>query len=340
MTAGAWENQEPLSASLLAESADDLMDDLFAEVETMLRVTSARNAALRSGTVMPPSRIEPPPLPPETPITAGKLALRSDRPVALEKVDLSHLELPALVVPEAPMAAPPPPTHPTAEGDRPERFVDRLLIFAALFSVLTTVLMWSLQRGLGMWQTPAQVSETPTVPVEASDPVTAQFADNLRRSLASLNTPPSAPTSPASPNVLPPINAVGGIQPIYIPVYQPPAVPPQALSPSAPAVPAPEPVTAKPAPPPAIAVPPKVAPAPSKVSPPAPEAPALRYTLLGVLELGDRASAMIEGNGTVQTVQVGELVVGSNWILNSINGQEATFTRGREARTVGVGQKF
>jgi hypothetical protein len=58
------------------------------------------------------------------------------------------------------------------------------------------------------------------------------------------------------------------------------------------------------------------------------------------LELGDRASAMIEGSGTVQTVQVGELVVGSNWILNSINGQEATFTRGREARTVGVGQKF
>ncbi|MFQ3679118.1 MAG: hypothetical protein SNJ60_01220 [Pseudanabaenaceae cyanobacterium] len=336
MTSGAWNNQEPLSAELLADSADSLMDDLFAEVEKMLRVTSARNEALRTGslTAPTPSRVEPPAA--ETNIPGGKLALRNDRPIALEKVDLSRLELPALVVPEPPAAVPPPPP-PTPASDRPERFVDRLLTFAALFSVLTTVAMWSLQRGLEMWQKSEAPAPTAAEAVSA-DPVTAEFADKLRRSLASLNAPPPtpAPAPGTGPNVLPPINAVGGIQPIYIPVYQPPAVPPQALSPSAPVVSVPEPAP-KPAPPPAIAVPPKATPTPVAA---APEVPALRYTLLGVLELGDRASAMVEGNGTVQTVRVGELVVGSNWILNSINGQEATFTRGREARTVGVGQKF
>ncbi|HAN46432.1 MAG TPA: hypothetical protein DCQ32_07750, partial [Cyanobacteria bacterium UBA8156] len=98
MTAGAWENQEQLSASVLADSADGLMDDLFSEVEKMLRVTSARNESLRTGTLVT-DRVETPAASPEASVPAGKLALRSDRPVALEKVDLSHLELPALVIP-------------------------------------------------------------------------------------------------------------------------------------------------------------------------------------------------------------------------------------------------
>ncbi|MGQ9866411.1 MAG: hypothetical protein ACUVSQ_09065, partial [Pseudanabaenaceae cyanobacterium] len=96
MTAGPWEEQEQLSASALADSADHLMDDLFSEVEKMLRVTSARNEALRTGTLVTPSRVEPPAAPPPPTAAAGKLALRSDRPITLEKVDLSHLELPAL----------------------------------------------------------------------------------------------------------------------------------------------------------------------------------------------------------------------------------------------------
>ncbi|NJK60888.1 MAG: hypothetical protein HC918_12460 [Oscillatoriales cyanobacterium SM2_1_8] len=152
----------------------------------------------------------------------------------MEKVDLSHLELPTLVV-AGPQSSSRRRRPRLAPGDRPDRFVDRLLIVAALFSVLTTVLMWSLQKGLGWWQTEPTVAVAPSAP--PADPVTAQFADTLRQSLTSLNTPsspaPTAGQAPA-PNVLPPINAVSGIQPIYIPVYQPPAVPPQALSAAAP----------------------------------------------------------------------------------------------------------
>ncbi|NJK60889.1 MAG: hypothetical protein HC918_12465 [Oscillatoriales cyanobacterium SM2_1_8] len=83
MASGTWENQEQLSAGLLADSADGLMDDLFSEVEKMLRVTSARNEALRTGTLTTP--VEPPAASPEAMTPAGKLALRGDRPSPWKK---------------------------------------------------------------------------------------------------------------------------------------------------------------------------------------------------------------------------------------------------------------
>jgi Tfp pilus assembly protein PilP len=84
------------------------------------------------------------------------------------------------------------------------------------------------------------------------------------------------------------------------------------------------------------------APAPNApvVSSPAAVASAPTTTLVGILDIGDRSSAMFEMNGSVQSVLVGDRVTGSSWVLNRITQQEAILKRGNEIKTLYVGQKF
>ena len=64
------------------------------------------------------------------------------------------------------------------------------------------------------------------------------------------------------------------------------------------------------------------------------------YTLIGVLDLGDRSTAMFDINGSVQSIGVGKGIGNAGWILSSVSQQEITLKRGKEIKTVFVGQKF
>ena len=69
-------------------------------------------------------------------------------------------------------------------------------------------------------------------------------------------------------------------------------------------------------------------------------APMPSYTLIGVLDLGDRSTAMFDINGSVQSIRVGKAISNDGWVLSRVSQQEITLKRGKETKTVLVGQKF
>jgi hypothetical protein len=68
--------------------------------------------------------------------------------------------------------------------------------------------------------------------------------------------------------------------------------------------------------------------------------PTAGYTLVGLLELGDRSAALFEVDGVTQRFNIGESIGASGWTLVSVANQEAVVRRNGEVRSVYVGQKF
>jgi hypothetical protein len=138
------------------------------------------------------------------------------------------------------------------------------------------------------------------------------------------------PAAPTTPTV---------IERIYVPVY-----PPQ--SPQASQLPPQPPLTTKirlpnpPKPPQTLPlpVPPKVSPQKALISPLV--ANKTSYTLVGLLESGDRSSALFTENGLTQRIQVGERVGSSGWILAGVENQKAILSDQGKTRYLEVGQKF
>jgi hypothetical protein len=124
-------------------------------------------------------------------------------------------------------------------------------------------------------------------------------------------------------------------QPMYVPVYQPPAVSNSGNAPSPLALP---PVTANNS----VDVSNSTTTAKTNtvaVSRPV-AAPAPSYTLIGILDLGDRSTAMIDINGSVQSIGLGKAINNTGWILSRVSQQEIILKRGKETKTIFVGQKF
>ncbi len=64
------------------------------------------------------------------------------------------------------------------------------------------------------------------------------------------------------------------------------------------------------------------------------------YSLVGVLESGDRSSALFNWNGLTQRIQIGEPLGASGWVLKSVNSQKAILSRQGKTRYLEVGQRF
>jgi hypothetical protein len=64
------------------------------------------------------------------------------------------------------------------------------------------------------------------------------------------------------------------------------------------------------------------------------------YALIGVLELGDRSAALFMVAGNPQRVQVGKPIGSSGWTLVAVAKQQAIVRRDREVRSIFVGQGF
>ncbi len=183
------------------------------------------------------------------------------------------------------------------------------------------------------------------------------------------NVPPGVPPSVA-PYPLPsnfPVAPQGQktLERVYIPVFPPnqnpsagaalranPQVSPSPQSSSQSSQP-----TAKPASKPATtaqpAIKPVPKPAPSASTPPptnsaetpantavATATPTIDYTLVGVLDLGERSAALFKFNGVTQRIMLGEDIGSSGWKLVSIANEKATIRRNGEVRSIYAGEGF
>lgn len=244
------------------------------------------------------------------------------------------------------------------------------LVFVGGASYLLGVTIWLAQQPRWPWNTPIARDTNPNESISASD---RQFIAYLQQSLKQLNEKPSqSPGSASSPSVpatpkpaatplstlplpssfapqalpKPPVNnRPGVIERYYYPVYPNTPLAPSvasrsALPPLAPTLPPPTSLTAIPKPP--------QPPAPPTLSPstPAPAAIAplvnkkTRYSLLGVLEAGERSSALFDDDNLTQRFQIGEAIGSSGWILTGVNNQKAILSKGGKTRYLEVGQSF
>ncbi len=167
--------------------------------------------------------------------------------------------------------------------------------------------------------------QMPTAPV--APPPAARFSVPGPSQVARPAIP--GPSQVARPAIPGPSQAARPSLPVPSAVARPPVAVPSAARPSAPA---PAPASSQAVAPPQAAIPNSPA-----ASPPAPVA---NYTLVGLLELGERSAALFEINGITQRFNVGEAIGGSGWTLVSVANQEAVVRRNGEVRSIYVGQKF
>ncbi|ABB58452.1 hypothetical protein [Synechococcus elongatus] len=236
----------------------------------------------------------------------------------------SRATSPTLVV-YAPPPAPPAPVIATVETD-PNR--DRWrLVFAAIALVLAA--------GLGFWNLRQWQQQTAL----ASSAENQEFASYLSRSLDLLEADPTAETAIASnpTAVMPPL--AGLIPP------PPPNGNTGTLPPPAPITVAPTSVGTLPPPPPLLPAPPVSSGGSTVSQPPAPPvtaAPtpvAASRTLNGVIDLGDRSTALFTINGASQQVGVGQSL-GDGYVVKQITSQSVTLGRGGSQQTIPIGGSF
>jgi hypothetical protein len=68
--------------------------------------------------------------------------------------------------------------------------------------------------------------------------------------------------------------------------------------------------------------------------------PLVGYTLMGILNLGERSAVLFKVDGNHQRVWIGETVGNTGWILNSIEEQQAVLKRNGESKTLKIGDIF
>jgi hypothetical protein len=92
--------------------------------------------------------------------------------------------------------------------------------------------------------------------------------------------------------------------------------------------------------PPAIPTSPNLKAAPQQLSIPPLLSNNAPHFLVGVLESGDRSSALFTENGLTQRIQLGERIGSSNWILKGVENQKAILFSQGKTRYLEVGQSF
>lgn len=304
----------------MVSSADAVMDELFGAVEQSLHIQKV-------------------PVPPHS--QTANLGDSNLDNLGLDDLGLDKSGLDDLDIMWLSPYSPPPSTNPE-DPARPDQDPDRVphqagdqnwltpvLIMCACGSAMLATVLWSIHLSQKLHQITAANSQPPLAPVITESENVSTFSKEVQELLATApNLPPANPVTPVSPvpdssvtTTLPsaPLtNApLAAPQTVYVPVYQSPNTP---LN-----TPLNTPVTA---------LPPTSGEAPSAN----PVTPA--YTLVGVLSLGDRSSAMFELEGSVQTITPGKLVGNTGWTLEKVQQRDVVLRRAQETKTVVVGQKF
>jgi hypothetical protein len=341
------------SGGLPIESyADRLMDDLFEDVEEMLR-----NGLKPSSEPELPE--EPAPRSPSPTLLGLQFAERFRK---LENPLLNSESDPVADTfsQQATNSLPPKAINSSRKSDPPPRSYDRLLLAVGCVSLLTTLALWLLFQEANR-QPPMVSAPTQTTASANNTDADAQFAEYIRRSLQIIDQrtqPPGSPTPQATTllnsnlptvtvpgNVAPgasaPAGLVGshstpatanrispGLDRLYGSVYNlPQSLYPPKNSSSVPGV-APLPT-----------LPSRTATAP--VKPPLPlQAPGVARTLVGVVDLGEQSAILVEINGVAQRFRLGESIGSSGWTLVEVSKNQAIIRRNGEVRSVFIGQSF
>lgn len=335
----------PEADTVMDESADAVMDDVFEDVERILREGSL------------PQEVVPPTPKPTNPLSslASNLipSLLAPKPAPPEETSIQELDdldvddLAAIATESSDLATLEPATE---EPKVTQKSFDQLLLTLASISVLLTGGLW-LMAQIFWKESPRVVATAPTA-ATATAPVSEadrEFLTYMARSLDVINRKVDVAKENAavasSPSTLPDVAVAGGTTPppptvldrVYVPVYQSPqgnaaAVTPAPAAPQTVAV-APTAPTAAPAAPAASASPSPNAPIPNIAA-------SNTHSLVALLNLGDRSAALFTVNGTTQRIGLGEMIGTSGWTLVSVQGQEAIIRRNGEVRSVYTGQQF
>ena len=320
----------PTASSWSAEEdADRLMDDVFSDIDNLLdgKKTNAKIQTAEQG---------------------------------------DYTSLHSLVVPQIDLEG-----APLGEEENKEVIIkrgwgyysERLLFMGSCASLVGVVLWMAVNDKLRVPQflvqsTPVVEVATETSAATANEPI---FADYVRRALDNIDRQRSPQAAPINANGQPSQGNIPAtsdqqqsasspqvIERIYVPVY-PPEVSANAREPlpqtTAPITPTPQIVTSQEAAP--EVAPPQAAPPTLQdiqaVVPTLPAQPAAAkelYTLVGVLESGDRSAALFNINGVTQRFKVGENIGASNWKLLSVQNQQILMGQGGQTQTLFVGQNF
>jgi len=344
------------------DNVDNLMDDLFGDVESTLHLDYAKQRSLRqkhspisqnrdsapyapinssSSDIVAISKLDPSDRDVSTPkdtVNITKLNVADISLPPISKQDVLWIQPYIMRNPEPTSFAPPPvpPEEPKS------KLLDRLLLVLACSSALIAAVMWTINHGI--WIGKQSVSVVQVAPKETannqafSEEIKRMLSDVVDKNRAIANNLPLM-TAPIIGTMPPPMSLANGLQqPMYVPVYQPPSLSNSGNTASPLALP---PVTANnsvdisnnP-----VALNPISR--PQANSPQIAAANVPSYTLIGVLDLGDRSTAMFDVNGSVQSIGLGKPVGNTGWNLSRISQQEITLRRGKETKNVFVGQKF
>ncbi|MEO1402108.1 MAG: hypothetical protein AAFV72_12795 [Cyanobacteria bacterium J06635_1] len=329
LTAVSKERPSSESSQLVESYAEDLMDELFDDVDRILE-----------GDLSPATA---------NPFTAAHMPLGSN-----------SLDLPAMIVPvKAVESTETDPHGSTEETPKTQRWYKKRLpqiaLGAACVSALIALGVWLAKENASQPSTSAVQVETATT---AAPPISGEgaFLEYLSRSINMIQGQTSAQTNVAQATAVPSVNGLNQGNPIqvsrgpnviervFVPVFQPSQ---QTTVRSLPTLPAPTTNAAAPATAGNAAPLPTLAPQTGTPQATAPQrgtipniSPVNTHVLVGVLELGERSAALFEINGTSQRVYVGENIGASGWTIVSIANEEIVVRRNGEVRSVYIGQQF
>ncbi|WP_338441036.1 hypothetical protein VZG28_09120 [Synechococcus elongatus IITB4] len=222
----------------------------------------------------------------------------------------------------------PPPVPPATVMTQPEEDAsrDRWRLAFAAFALLVAA-------GLSFWNLRQWQQQT----TQVASVENQEFATYLSRSLDLLDADPASETATAA-NPAASVPSLAGLLP-----PPPPSGVTGTLPPPAPLTVAPTSVGTLPPPPPLLPAPPVSTGGGNSVSPP-PTPPstapvAAGRTLNGVIDLGDRSTALFTINGASQQVSVGQSL-GDGYVVKQITSQSVTLGRGGSQQTIPIGGSF
>jgi len=334
----------PESDAVVSQSADAVMDDVFEDVERILKEGG-----------LPHDVVPPTPKPNPLSSLAGSLmpSLLAPKPTppdetAIQELDDLDVDDLAAIATEAGDLAPLDPTT-TPSPKVTSKSVDQLLLTLAGISVLLTGGLWMMAQ-IFWKESPTVVATIPVEEVAVASQADQEFMNYLGRSLNVLERKADITQENATvagqtdlPNISvaqnptdPPTPPLGRV---YVPVYPTtPGTTPSTITttpvPAEPTVTAAPPVAAPTTPSTTTTAPSPAAPVPNIAAAPA-------HELVGVLNLGERSAALFEVNGSVQRIELGEMIGSSGWTLVSVERTgEAIIRRNGEVRSVYTGQQF
>ncbi len=314
-----------LKSSLIETNANNLMDELFAELEQSdLGILETRIVSAK--TVLQSGHYSAAPWNSTQESSAFSYSQEDDKLDALA-ADLSAS---------------------ASWQTRPHLFPyrlnkDQLLLGVISVALVVPLLLWIGSQIRSRAATP--IAATPEIASSSEvDAANAEFAAYVRRSLDSIDqkvdsvaTQPVAVPTPngSTPAASASLEVVKLPERIYVPVYQPPQIqvgPKAQLRQLSKPASKPKSIAKAATPLPAKTTIPTPAPVPAKSAP--------AQTLVGILELGDRSAALVGSNGVTRRVRVGEILAPGGWTLAQVSDQKAIIKRKGELRSIHVGQKF